>query len=237
MKALHNLATPVSPPEADADVPGTKAYRAYAQIRADILCCRHAPGTKLNISALADDLDVSLGAVREALSKLQSEALVVAEPQRGYTVRPVSAKELAEITEARLALETMCLRASIAKGDLGWETRVVAAWHRLSRLSETDEGAREHLSDQWARAHSEFHGALVDACGNEWLLRMRAMLYEQSERYRRISVPLQGKSRDVRGEHQALFDAAMARDGDRAAAMLESHLKRTETIVASSIAS
>lgn len=224
----------------DAPLPdsggGTKSHRAYAQIRADILACRHLPGTKLNIGALAAELEVSLGAVREALSMLQSEALVVSEPQRGYTVSPVSPKELDDITEARIAIETLCLRASIERGDLVWETRIVAAWHRLSRLSQTEAGRGEHLSEVWAKAHADFHAELVNACGNDWLLRMRAMLYEQSERYRRMCVPLQSEARDVPAEHQAIFDAVMARDIPRATAALEDHLRRTAAIVRASLA-
>lgn len=218
-----------------AEVAGTKSHRAYTQIRADILSCRFMPGTKLNIAALASDLDVSLGAVREALSMLQSEALVVSEPQRGYTVSPVSPKELNDITEARIAIETLCLRASIERGDLAWESHIVATWHRLSRLSQTEEGRGEHLSDTWARAHADFHAGLVGACGNDWLLRMRAMLYEQSERYRRMSVPLQTEVRDVPAEHKAIFEAVMDRRTDMAVAALEVHLRRTADIVKASV--
>lgn len=234
MKIATDLAASAELPTPDTIV-GTKSHRAYTQIRADILSCRHMPGTKLNIAALASELEVSLGAVREALSMLQSEALVISEPQRGYTVSPVSPKELSEITEARIAIETLCLRASVERGDLAWESRLVASWHRLSRLSQTEEGKDQHLSDTWARAHADFHAALVSACGNDWLLRIRAMLYEQSERYRRMSVPLQTETRDVPSEHKAIFEAVMDRDADRAAAALEAHLRKTATIVRASV--
>lgn len=236
MKIIHSPAEPA--PAIPVESPGTKSHRAYTQIRADILSCRHLPGTKLNIAGLAADLDVSLGAVREALSMLQSEALVVSEPQRGYTVSPVSPKELADITEARIAIEALCLRTSIERGDLAWESRLVASWHKLSRLSQTEAGKDQHLSDTWSRAHAEFHAELVSACGNDWLLRIRAMLYEQSERYRRmsVSVPQQVGTRDVPAEHQAIFDAVMARDVERAVAALETHLRTTATIVRTSVA-
>ncbi len=212
----------------------TKSHRAYLRIRSDILTCRLLPGAKLNIAALAAELDVSLGAVREALSMLQSEALVRSEPQRGYTVSPVSPKELDDITEARIALETMCLRLSIQRGDLTWETQLVAAWHRLSRLTETEEGKSQHLSPVWARAHGEYHASLVAACDNAWLQRMRAMLYEQTERYRRLSLPLGTAPRDVPTEHKAIFDAAIARDAERACAALEEHLRLTAAILKAS---
>lgn len=235
MKITHSLAEPREDTLTSDVTAGTKSHRAYAQIRADILSCRHMPGTKLNIAALASELEVSLGAVREALSMLQSEALVISEPQRGYTVSPVSPKELNDITEARIAIETLCLRASIERGDLAWETRIVGNWHRLSRLSQTEEGKDQHLSDTWSRAHADFHAGLVGACGNDWLLRMRAMLYEQSERYRRMSVPLQTETRDVPAEHKAIFEAVMDRDIERATQALENHLRKTAMIVRASV--
>lgn len=215
--------------------PATNARRAYLSIRGDILACRLLPGSKLNIAALAGDLGVSLGAVREALSMLQSEALVRSEPQRGYTVSPVSAKELDDITEARIGIEAMCLRAAIARGDLTWESDVVAVFHRLTRLTEGAAGSDLHLNEDWSRAHADFHALLVAACGNDWLLRLRSMLYQQSERYRRLSVPLAATPRQVHLEHRAIFDAVLARDTDKAVAALEAHLRLTATIVRGTI--
>jgi DNA-binding GntR family transcriptional regulator len=58
--------------------------QAYNQIRGDILACRLPPGRKLNISEICARLGVSLGAVREALSRLTSEGLVEAEPNKVF---------------------------------------------------------------------------------------------------------------------------------------------------------
>src|SRR5690349_6839687 len=58
--------------------------RAYEELRADILSCRIPPGAKLKIQDLCTKFSVSLGAIREALSRLTSEGLVTAEPQRGF---------------------------------------------------------------------------------------------------------------------------------------------------------
>jgi len=224
----------VIPELASAPEASTNSGRVYRRVRADILACRFLPGTKLNIAALAGELDVSLGAVREALSMLQSEALVVSEPQRGYTVSPVSPKELADITEARIGLEAMCLKGSIARGDLAWESALVASFHRLTRLSESADGHDLHLNEAWSQAHHDFHARLASACGNDWLLRLRAMLYQQSERYRRLSVPLATGPRDVHGEHRAIFEAVLARDAERAVALLTQHLELTAQILRAS---
>lgn len=187
--------------------------------------CRLMPGTKLNISLLASDLQLSLGAVREALAMLQSEALVVAEAQRGFHVSPVSEKELRSITQARIEVEKWCLASAIAHGDIHWESRVVASMHRLSHLGQTHPTGE--LQEKWAQEHAEFHHALASGCDNEWLLRMRATLYEQSERYRWLSVTPKTQDRDVLGEHQNLMACTLKRDTASALTILEKHLNET----------
>ena len=70
------------------------------------------------------------------------------------------------------------------------------------------------------------------ACGLEWLLRFRAILYEQSERYRRLGLTVTAKSRDTGGEHRRLFEATVGRDADTAAAILAEHFSRTANSIA-----
>jgi DNA-binding GntR family transcriptional regulator len=156
---------------------------------------------------------------------LQTEALVVAEAQRGFHVSPVSEKELRSITQARIEVEKWCLASAIAHGDLDWESRVVAAMHRLSHFGQAHPTG-EH-QEKWAQEHAEFHHALASGCDNEWLLRMRATLYEQSERYRWLSVSPQSQERDVLGEHQSLMAFTLKRDTAGATAVLERHLNET----------
>src|SRR5882757_7754439 len=86
---------------------------AYEALRADLLACRIAPGSRLKIQDLCRQHAVSLGAIREALSRLTSEGLVVAEPQRGFRVAPISAEELKDLYLARIELEGLCLKRSI----------------------------------------------------------------------------------------------------------------------------
>lgn len=68
------------------------------------------------------------------------------------------------------------------------------------------------VSDGWAAAHGAFHLALVSACDSPWLLRLRALLYAQSERYRRLSVPAALRAHNLDAEHRGLTDAALAHD-------------------------
>jgi len=126
--------------------------------------------------------------VREALSRLTSEGLVVAEPQRGFRVAPISAAELRDLTGVRAHIEGLCLDRAIAVGDVGWGAQLVAAFHCLSRTPERESDDRERMSEAWSVAHAAYHKTLVSACDSPWLLRLRETLYAQSERYRRLSV-------------------------------------------------
>ena len=200
---------------------------AYTILRSDLLSCRLPPGAKLNISTLSARLGVSLGAVREALSRLTSEDLVTMETNRGFRAARVSESELLDLTSTRVEIEAACLRRSIIAGGTEWEARIVAAHQRLSRAQERVSGDADCVSDEWAQLHKEFHAALVGACDSPWRLRLRAFLYDQTERYRRLSVPALPQERDLAGEHQALMEATLARSQEEAASLLELHLRTT----------
>ena len=204
----------------------------YERLRADILACRLVPGTKLRINELCVAMGgVSLGAVREALSRLAADGLAIAEPQRGFTVTPISPRDLEELTTARIEAESWCLRAAIGRGGARWETGIAASFQRLERTQEQTEGDPALLSDPWVAAHAAFHESLAAAADNSWLLRIRRQLYHQSERYRRLSVPALPVRRDVDGEHRAIMEAALARDVDTATAKLAEHLRLTTRIL------
>jgi DNA-binding GntR family transcriptional regulator len=204
----------------------------YERLRADILACRITPGSKLRINELCLSLGgVSLGAVREALSRLVADELVMSEPQRGFTVSPVSARDLEDLTAARIEVEGWCLRAAIARGGARWEVGVGVAFRKLGQTPYYANGDPALLSETWIAAHAAFHASLVAPAGNSWLLRIREHLYHRSERYRRLSVPAEPLRRDVESEHRAIMDAALARDADKATAKLSEHLQLTTRIL------
>lgn len=204
---------------------------AYEALRADLLACRILPGSRLKIQELCTRFAVSLGAIREALSRLTSEGLVVSEPQRGFRAVPISLADLKDLTMVRIEVEALCLRRAIASGTVDWEAQLVAAFHRLSRTPERAATDPARSDDEWADAHAAFHAALVDGGDSPWLRRLHTQLYAQSERYRRLSIPLGSMARDVGSEHQAIMMAALERDAGRAVALMTDHLGTTAEIL------
>jgi DNA-binding GntR family transcriptional regulator len=214
---------------ADASAARSQTTLAYKQLRIDILFGRHPPGARLKINDLAEALGVSPGAIREGLSRLTAEQLVVSQDQKGFTVAPLSIDDLEDLTDLRCEVEAIALRRAVANGDDAWEASVLAAAHRLNRAPpRVVQDADAILA--WAARHAEFHTALVSACGSRRLLDLHTQLYEQSERYRGLSAHAD-HDRDVGAEHQAIVDAALARDADRLVALMVAHIRETTALI------
>ncbi|HEY0846676.1 MAG TPA: FCD domain-containing protein [Noviherbaspirillum sp.] len=210
---------------ADADhVPNTLTEGTYLQLRRDIIEGRLQPGEKLRVEHLKDRYNAGAGTLREALSLLLSDALVVSEGQRGFHVAPMSLTDLEDITRTRVLVEGEALRQSIQCGDDEWEANLVAAFHRLTRAEEKLGEREQGELREWETRNRDFHEALIAACDSRWLRYLIGLLYRQSERYRHAVISHRALPRDVHAEHTAIFDAALARDCGKANEALEKHI-------------
>jgi len=208
------------PPKAGS----TRVVPLAHQLRQLIVCGEIAPGARLRLDDLRERFGVSLSPVREALSRLLAEGFVEGHENRGFRVADVSREGLGEITQLRARLETMALEEAVRKGDDAWEERLVAVFHRLGKLE--SQRLEERIED-WERAHRQFHMTLVSACGMPLLLQFCAVLHDQNDRYRRLFLERNPPQRNAAGEHKAILDAALVRDGARACALLRQHIERT----------
>jgi DNA-binding GntR family transcriptional regulator len=203
----------------------TQARRAYLALRDRILVGALPPLARLKIVDLAAELDISPGAVREALAQLTTDKLVQAQEQRGFRVAPISLEELDDLTQTRIQIETLALRQSIERGGEAWETELRAAHRAL-------EAVPPGLGDgDGALRHARFHDALVAGCGSPSLMRVRAGLYDLAERYRAFALLGAPTRRPVADEHAAIAAAALSRQPDVAAAAMVHHIGLTARLV------
>jgi DNA-binding GntR family transcriptional regulator len=194
--------------QSHAETIGDNAYR---RIRADIIFGRIAPNQKLKLDGLKDVYGASVSTLREILSRLSSEGLVVAEGQRGFEAAPVSVDNLREIAALRLLLEGFAL-----------EGRIVAAHHKLSALEQRMRDGDMGQTELWKRYDWEFHQALISACGSKVLMDTHAAIFDKYLRYQMIALSFRG---DIAAkEHQVMLDAALARDAVTAKKVLETHV-------------
>ncbi|SDF44304.1 GntR family transcriptional regulator [Limimaricola pyoseonensis] len=220
-----------------------KTETAFARLREDILNGVHAPGAPLRLSALSRRYAVSATPLREALSRLEEKRLVLARPNRGWQVAPVSLAELEDLEAARLAVEGSLLRDAIARGGLDWEAGIVAAHHRLKQTPLPVGHGEPGLHADWIAAHDGFHAALLAAAASEWLGRFHAEASAQLRRHHQALLlhpravrpdgparhpeAVQERLRDALSlpRHSALMEAALARDTAAALRLLGEHVE------------
>ncbi len=167
--------------------------------------------------------------LREALSRLTQEGLVVADQRRGFRAAPLSVDDFADITRLRLLLDLEALQESMELGDDEWEARAVAAFYRLQKIEERfPPSGPLALNAEWSVQHKEFHMSLISATRSVRLMELCSTLFDQAERYRRFSASHRATPRFKSAEHEAILDATIRRDTEAATLLLSRHITRTK---------
>jgi DNA-binding GntR family transcriptional regulator len=196
---------------------------SYLRIRSDILSGRLAPGQRLKLEAMKSRYGASISTLRELLSRLSSEGLIVAEASKGFEVAPVSADNLREVAEMRLLLESHAMRLSFASADIEWESRIVAAHHKLAVTESRVNSGEKADIEVWKRYDLEFHHALVSNCGSQALLDTHAAIFHRYLRYLMVALAFRGEP--AAEEHRKLLKYGLNRDFDRARKVLTTHIE------------
>jgi DNA-binding GntR family transcriptional regulator len=202
--------------------------RTYALMREDIISGSLAPGKKLRVEHLRTRYRVSAGTLREATTRLVSDAFVIAESQRGFRVKPITLADLEDLTRLRLHIEIDALRSSIRQEDDTWRANLRRAFDEISLV---EQPLQPEFRAHWEILNSRFHEALIAGCASPWTLNVLRMLAMHSERYRRYTIALPDSGRDVHAEHGEIFRHAMAGNDVRAALALEAHIRNTLDLV------
>jgi DNA-binding GntR family transcriptional regulator len=196
---------------------------AYRRIRSDIVLGRLPPGSQLPLERMKQAYGASVSTLRELFNRLASEGLLVAEGARGFQVSAVSSANLREVAAMRELLECHGLRESFQRGDLEWESRVVAAHHKLAATEKKMAEGDASLAETWRQYDWAFHFALISACGSTVLLETYAAICDKYLRYQMIAAIFRGEL--AAAEHEALLQCALARDWQRAQKTLTTHVE------------
>lgn len=203
----------------------TLALSIAQRLREDVLAGRYLPGAKIRLEDIRQAFGVSWSPIREAVTRLVSEGLMIADSQKGYRVAPATRAELEETIRLRVLLEPQALRLAIALGNDAWEAQVLAAHHRLAKLESQRISGQE--TEQWEAWHAAFHTTLTEPCQSAILLQFCQQLNKIQDRYRRIFFAQHDVDRDVASEHRLITEATLERNADRACSLLADHIERT----------
>lgn len=208
---------------ADAETLGADVT---ARLRTALLAGTWAPGERLMPGPLAAEFEVGPGVIREALTRLAADQLIINEPNRGFRVMTMDPQQIENLLEARRVNECAAIRLAIQRGDREWESRVVAAHHRLTNP------APDSTDDERAAAHHDFHLTIMSGCGNDRLVEICESLFRASELYRQWAqhTARTPGGRNQHREHSEIVKAIIDRDSERAVELHERHLERTVTL-------
>jgi DNA-binding GntR family transcriptional regulator len=195
--------------------------RVYSVLREKILSRELVPGTVLTIRQVASLLGVSPTPVRDALRRLQADALVRERGRLGAEVVGLSAQDIIDLFGARTALETYAARIAAAKRSplLLERMRTLAA-----HFPETFEG--DHYTDyeRFAALDAEFHYLIIGAAENARLTQLYGALHVHIHLSRIYQREVEQRAEANHREHVAIVAALAAGDGEEMARAVTTHI-------------
>lgn len=176
------------------------------------------PGEKVREKLLTELFGVSRTPLREALKVLAAEGLLELIPNRGAVITRQSDGEIDEVFSVLAALEGLA-------GECAAKS---ASDNELARISKMTRDLRQSYEDAdrptYFRINQAIHKAILEAASNDTLTRSHELVAfrVQRARYRANLTP--ERWRVAVEEHEAIAEALEARDADRCAALMRSHL-------------
>ena len=201
---------------AAVNLPTTVVEYATQAIREGILGGRYPLGSRLDQSGLAAALRTSMIPVREALRRLDAEGLVSISPRRGAFVTGLSPEELREIYLIRESLDDLAVKHAVPN----LTARDLDGMQSL--LREMDGATRAEDLERLLGLNREFHFLIYRAAGLPRLLQLITNLWDHYSLYARIYMPRHALTSNH--DHQAIYDACVGRDAERAAHLTARHI-------------
>jgi DNA-binding GntR family transcriptional regulator len=192
--------------------------RAYELIWEQITTLELAPGVQINDQKLAEQLDMGLVPVREALRLLAHDQLVVITPRHGLYVADVNIPDLEQLSEMRLSLETLSARFAAQRATP--DDLVV-----LKALRQEQAAVPPEDSKRLFDVDHKFHQAVAQAAKNKYLAQTLERLFGQSRRLWYLVLPHMRYLPAAVEKHLDLVGAIEAGDVDQAAQIMYDHVK------------
>jgi len=194
---------------------GARAYRALWN---DIVRGRIDFGAQLRPDAIAEQLDISVTPVREALHRMERDGLILKLPYRGWFVREFTEQEVRELYEMRAALESFSVGRACDR-----ITAEELAWLR-DHQTVGEAALRAGNMEAYRIYNRDLHAAITDAARNTYLSSAMGQLTLQSQMLMAKTIRLVGRPSRAIEEHREVIDLIAARKRAEAQALIERHI-------------
>lgn len=192
------------------------------------------PGKKLSEVELATRFGVSRTPLRDALTRLASEGLVLREANRGVRVAPIDAQQTIEFYDCRILLETKTIElAAPYFGDVQLS--------KLNRILDRLRSLESSLPEDdarwtWLGVVEEFHDTYRSACPNRELVSIVHSLANRALRLRMLNIGRSGRMAYSLAQHVRIAEALSKRDPDASVIALAELLETSKVGILASIA-
>lgn len=195
--------------------------KAYGQIKAWIIGFRLKPGSHLSIQDLAEALGISRTPVREALSRLEQEYLVVRTPMKGFAVKAVELNEIEDLFEVRGAIEMLAARQAARR--ITPETRRQLA----ESLDATTVWIGREEKSRSLKLEQNFHMKILEASGNIALVEIGRGILERIWAIQHLNIITSDALTIAHQHHTEIFQALDAGNPRQAEAAMRRHMQHT----------
>ena len=200
----------------------TLAGQALKQLQSAIVKGDIAPGSKISEPELARAYGISRGPLREALHQLEGQKLLVRIPHVGARVVSLSRKELGELYHIRESLEGLACRLAAEH----MSAAQVEALREVLREHERDEAFQAGRGYYQQEGDFDFHYRIVQASGNQMLIRLLCdELYQLARMYRIQHSTTPNRPAQAFTEHHRILDAIADGDGELAEMLMRRHIR------------
>lgn len=193
--------------------------QAYNKIKEDILNCKYVPGSLVTEDILQKELEVSRTPIREAVSRLEQEGLVMIKPKKGIVIQDLTFEDVGSVYEARLLLEPYAITTYGNRID----TSTYLEFHKnFSYLKDNNLGDST-LDDK-------FHGLFLTCSKNDYFMQANNSICNQNTRLRILtSINDNSNLIDTAKEHLEIVEACLETDWSLAAQKCIDHLEKSRS--------
>ena len=194
----------------------------FDTLRQGIITGRFAPGQRLVIRDLENEIGFSRSTFREAFRRLAAERLVSLIPNRGVAVQRLAPREMADLFEIRELLEGHAARRAAERIDEGdHRRRFMAMWERVRRGDPSERAA-------FIEDNQSFHGTIVELAGNSRLPEMLKQLQIPILMFQWRTFMTRRETELSQAEHETIAKAILDGRPEQAEAAMRKHVRRAK---------
>lgn len=212
--------------------PNSQAEKAYEAIRKMIMDRVLRQGASLAVQELAEQLEMSVTPVREAIRRLESEGLLEVAPRRGTFVRSFSVEDLItgfECAEAYEGMAAYLVAEQVEQGEnLSEDLKAL-----MLLVEEMERRLERNEAGLWGRLDTKFHGGLCLLSNNTHILQSYQKIRAQMDCVLWFVTPLHVDRGNSTKEHKRILEAVIRGDKEEARVIAQAHRNNVRNVLRS----